>query len=171
MPSISAAATIKPRKAAGTSLPTWVFESSEDLARHVAQTVAAIIRERSARGQAAVLGLPTGSTPVGVYRELVRLHREEGLDFSHVVAFVLNEFYGVQPEQLQSHHRWMREQLLDHANIPKANLHILDGTVPMAQVEAHCRDFEERIDRAGGIDVLLLGIGGNGHIGSNEPFP
>src|SRR5688572_2065048 len=128
----NATAVLKPRRAAGTSLATLVFESSEDLARHVAQAVAVIVRERSARGQAAVLGLPTGSTPVGVYRELVRLHREEGLDFSHVVAFVLNEFYGVQPEQLQSHHRWMREHLLDHVNIPKTNVHIPDGTVPLS---------------------------------------
>ena len=82
MPSVSAAQTVKPRRAAGTNLPTYVFESSDDLARHVAGVVAAIIRERSAQEQQAVLGLPTGSTPVGVYRELVRMHREEGLDFS-----------------------------------------------------------------------------------------
>jgi glucosamine-6-phosphate deaminase len=161
----------KPRRAAGTNLPTYVFESSDDLARHVAQTVAGIIRDRSAQGQQAVLGLPTGSTPVGVYRELVRLHREEGLDFGNVVAFVLNEFCGVQPDQLQSHRRWMKEHLLDHVNIPPDQVHIPDGTLSLTQVEAHCRDFEARIEQAGGIDVLLLGIGANGHIGSNEPFP
>ncbi|HMC11218.1 MAG TPA: 6-phosphogluconolactonase, partial [Pirellulaceae bacterium] len=161
----------KPRRAAGTNLPTYVFESSDDLARHVAQTVAGIIRERSAQGQQAVLGLPTGSTPVGVYRELARLHREEGLDFSHVVAFVLNEFYGVQPDQLQSHRRWIKEHLLDQVNIPPDQVHIPNGSLPLAQVEEHCREFEAQIERAGGIDVLLLGIGANGHIGSNEPFP
>jgi glucosamine-6-phosphate deaminase len=118
-----------------------------------------------------VLGLPTGSTPVGVYRELVRMHREEGLDFSQTIAFVLNEFYGVQSDQLQSHHRWIREHLLDHVNIPPANVHIPDGTAPLAEVENHCQQFEAQIERAGGIDVLLLGIGANGHIGSNEPFP
>jgi glucosamine-6-phosphate deaminase len=152
-------------------LPTLVFESSDELARHVAGIVAGIIRDRTAQGQRAVLGLPTGSTPVGVYRELVRLHREEGLDFSNTVAFVLNEFYGVQPDQMQSHHRWIREHLFDHVNIPPANVHIPDGTLPLTQIEAHCREFEARIEQAGGIDVLLLGIGGNGHIGSNEPFP
>jgi glucosamine-6-phosphate deaminase len=171
MPALSSSSAVKPRRAAGTNLPTGVFESSDDLARHVAGLVAAIIRERRGQGQQAVLGLPTGSTPVGVYRELVRLHREEGLEFSHVVAFVLNEFYGVQPDQLQSHHRWIREHLLDHVNIPPDNVHIPNGTLPLAQVEAHCRDFEAQIERSGGIDVLLLGIGGNGHIGSNEPFP
>src|SRR5436190_2973786 len=167
----NATALLMPRRAAGTNLPTFVFESSDDLARHVAQTVAGIIRERSAQGQQAVLGLPTVSTPVGVYRELARLHREEGLDFSHVVAFVLNEFYGVQPDQLQSHRRWIKEHLLDRVTVPATNVHIPDGAVPLAQVEAHCREFESEIERAGGIDVLILGIGSNGHIGSNEPFP
>ncbi len=141
------------------------------MARHVAGIVAGIIRDRGRQGQRAVLGLPTGNTPVGVYDELVRMHREEGLDFSHVVAFVLNEFYGVQPDQLQSHHRWIKEHLLDHVNIPAGQMHIPDGTVPLAAVEEHCRGFETKIEQAGGIDVLLLGIGANGHIGSNEPFP
>lgn len=162
---------IKSSRAAGTNLPTLIFESSEDLARHVAQVVAGIIRDRNAKGQQAVLGLPTGSSPVGVYRELVRLHREEGLDFSQTAAFVLNEFYGVAPDQLQSHHRWMREHLLDEVNIPADQVFIPDGTVSPSQVEEHCREFETKIERAGGIDVLLLGIGTNGHIGSNEPFP
>ncbi|MEX2173632.1 MAG: 6-phosphogluconolactonase [Pirellulaceae bacterium] len=159
------------RRAGGTHLPTHLFESSEELARHVAGIVAGVIRERNALGQNAVLGLPTGSTPVGVYRELVRMHRDEGLDFSHVVTFTLNEFYGVAPDQLQSHNRWLREHLLDHVNVPPANVHIPDGMVPLPQVEEHCREYEAAIQQAGGIDVLLLGIGRNGHIGSNEPFP
>jgi glucosamine-6-phosphate deaminase len=171
MPPATSPAELNPRRAAGTNLPTFVFESSGDLARHVAQIVAGIIRDRSAQGQQAVLGLPTGRSPVGVYRELVRMHNEEGLDFSNVVAFILNEFYGVQPDQLQSHHRAMREQLLDHVNIRPANVHIPDGTLPLDQMQAHCQAFEAKIKQAGGIDVLLLGIGGNGHIGSNEPFP
>ena len=101
-PTNSAAQTTQPRRAVGTNLQTVVFESSEDLARHVAQIVAGIIRDRCRQHQRAVLALPTGSTPVGVYQELVRMHREESLDFSHVVAFVLNEFYGLHPDQLQS---------------------------------------------------------------------
>ena len=116
----TATPAVKPRRAVGTHLPTLVFESSEELSHHVAQIVAGVIRERNAQGQNAVLGLPTGSSPVGVYRELVRMHREEGLDFSHVVTFVLNEFYGLAADQLQSHHRWMREHLLDQVNIPPA---------------------------------------------------
>src|SRR5207244_1640824 len=87
------------------------------------------------------------------------------------LVFVLNEFCGVQPDQVQSHHRWMRQHLLGHVNVPSGNIHIPDGTLPLSEVEAHCREFEAEIERAGGIDVLILGIGSNGHIGSNEPFP
>jgi glucosamine-6-phosphate deaminase len=170
-PAPTAAIASKPRRAAATQLPTLVFESSSELARHVAGIVAGVIRERNAQGQQAVLGLPTGSSPVGVYRELVRMHREEGLDFSQTIAFVLNEFYGLAADQRQSHNRWIREHLLDLVSLPPANRHVLDGTVPLAEVENHCREFEAAIERAGGIDVLLLGIGTNGHIGSNEPFP
>jgi glucosamine-6-phosphate deaminase len=97
-PSVATAA----RPLLGTHIPCYVFESNLELARRVAQTVAAVIRERNALGQAAVLGLPSGSTPVGVYRELVRMHREEGLDFSNVVTFNLDEYYGLESDRLQS---------------------------------------------------------------------
>ncbi len=158
-------------RAGGTQLPTFVFDSGDDLARHAAAIIAGVIRERNARGQQAVLGLPTGSSPVGVYRELVRLHKEQGLDFSQVVAFALNELYGLSSEQHQSHRRWLFDHFVSEVHLPPGQVHILDGTVPLSQVETHCQAFESEIERAGGIDVLLLGIGGNGHIGSNEPFP
>jgi glucosamine-6-phosphate deaminase len=132
--------------------------------------VAGVIRERNALGQDAVLCLPTGSTPVGVYRELVRLHKEEGLDFAHVVTFNLDEYYTLGPEALQSYHRWMHEHFFNHVNVPRQNIHIPDGLVPPDKLEAYCRDYEAEIGEAGGIDICLLGIGGNGHIGFNEPF-
>jgi glucosamine-6-phosphate deaminase len=157
-------------KVPGTQLPCYVFESSQDLSRHVAQTIASIVRERNAFGQKAVLGLPTGSTPLGVYRELIRMHREDGLDFSGVISFNLDEYYDIQPDQLQSYHRWMFENFFDHVNIPRKNVHLPDGTVPLDDVDEHCRRYEDAIARAGGIDVQLLGIGRNGHIGFNEPF-
>jgi len=163
-------ATPAARPVAGTSIPTYQFATAADLARHVANSIAHLIRERNAVGQKAVLGLPTGSTPVGVYRELIRLHREEGLDFSGVVTFNLDEYYGLDPNQLQSYHRWMREHLFDHVNIAPENIHIPDGTVPLEAVDEHCRRYEEAIRRAGGIDIQLLGIGRNGHVGFNEPF-
>jgi glucosamine-6-phosphate deaminase len=158
------------RRVPGTQIPCYVFESNRELATHVAESLANVIRERNAMGQKAVLGLPTGSTPVGVYRELIRLHREEGLDLSGVVTFNLDEYYGLQPDQLQSYHRWMFEHFFDHVNIPRSQIHIPDGTVPADAVDDYCRRYEDAIERAGGIDVQILGIGRNGHIGFNEPF-
>ncbi len=155
---------------AGTEIPCFVFQSHQQLARQLAGTIAAVVRERQAQGQRAVLGLPTGSTPMGVYRELIRLHREDGLDLSNVVTFNLDEYYGIDPDQLQSYHRWMFEHFFNHVNIPRENIHIPDGRVPMESVAAHCRAYEEAIQQAGGIDIQLLGIGRNGHIGFNEPF-
>jgi glucosamine-6-phosphate deaminase len=107
---------------------------------------------------------------VGVYRELIRLHREEGLDFSNVATFNLDEYYGLQPTQLQSYHRWMHEHFFNDVNIPAENIHIPDGTVPPEGVEEYCRQYEAAIKEAGGLDILLLGIWRNGHIGFNEPF-
>jgi glucosamine-6-phosphate deaminase len=155
---------------AATRIPCYWFESNEDVARHVAQMIANVVHERNAFGRQAVLGLPTGSTPVGVYRELIRMHREEELDLSRVVTFNLDEYYGLSATRQQSYQRWMFESFFDHVNIPRKNIHLLDGSVPAEEVEEHCRRFEEAIRRAGGIDILLLGIGRNGHIGFNEPF-
>jgi glucosamine-6-phosphate deaminase len=167
---LSGAAAAKPLRATAVQIPCYLFETSEGLARHVAVIVAGVIRERNALGQQAVLGLPTGSTPVGVFRELIRMHQEEGLDFSSVIAFVLDEYYGLGPEQMQSHYRCIQEYFFAHVNIKPENCHVPDGLVPATQVEAYCREYEERISRVGGIDICLLGIGTNGHIGFNEPF-
>lgn len=158
------------RQASGVRLPLRIFELSDDLSRHVALVIAGIIRERASLGQRATLGLPAGSTPLGVYRELVRMHQEEGLSFANVVTFNLDEFFGLLPDQLQSYHRWMHEHFLDLVNIQPQNIHIPRGDTPLAGVDAHCRDYEAAIEQAGGLDLVLLGVGGNGHIGFNEPF-
>lgn len=168
--SIAATSLPSARRIPGTKVPCYQFESNVDIARLVAHSIASLIRERNSFGQHAVLGLPTGSTPTGVYRELIRLHREEGLDFSGVVTFNLDEYYGLEPDRLQSYHRWMFETFFDHVNIRPENIHIPHGAVPLEEVEEHCRRYEEAIERAGGIDLQLLGIGRNGHIGFNEPF-
>ncbi len=159
-----------PTPLAGTALPSYVFDSHQALARQVGAMIAGIIRERAAQGQMAVLGLPTGSTPVGIYREPARLHQEEGLDFANVITFNLDEYLGLGADRLQSYRRWMHEHLFKFINIRPENIHIPDGLTPPDRLEEYCREYDAAIARAGGIDLQLLGIGRNGHIGFNEPF-
>jgi glucosamine-6-phosphate deaminase len=159
-----------PRKARDLErVPVLIFDEPGQLALQVAQRVRSLMEAKRATGQKIVLGLPTGSTPIGVYHELIRMHREEGLDFSHVVTFNIDEYYPMNPDSLQSYVRFMRENLFDHVNIPDENIHIPDGSIPREEVEAHAARYERLIARAGGMDLVLLGIGRSGHIGFNEP--
>ncbi len=146
-----------------------VVHDYDDIGRLVAGRIAALLRARAAAGQRAVLGLATGSTPIGVYRELIRLHREEGLSFAHVVTFNLDEYYPMSPESMHSYHRFMWEHLFSHIDIDRANVHIPRGDVPREAVTEEARRYESLIRAAGGIDLQLLGIGKTGHIGFNEP--
>ncbi len=116
-----------------------------------------------------VLGLATGSTPVGTYRELVRRHREGILDFASVVTFNLDEYVGLDAADEQSYHYFMKEHLFNHVNVKLENVRIPNGRA--ADLAQECRDYEAAIARAGGIDMQILGIGRNGHIGFNEPGP
>jgi glucosamine-6-phosphate deaminase len=153
-------------------IPTSVFPTSHEASRAIAAEIAHLIRDKAALGQPAVLGLATGSTPVGVYEELVRLHREEGLSFANVVTFNLDEYWPMNPADLQSYRTFMCEHLFDHIDIDPANVNIPDGLTPRDQVATHCAEYEQRIKAAGGeggIDFQLLGVGRTGHIGFNEP--
>jgi glucosamine-6-phosphate deaminase len=148
---------------------TIVVEDHEDIARLVANRIATLIREKHAAREFAVLGLATGSTPIGVYRELIRMHRTEGLSFANVVTFNLDEYYPMDPASIHSYHRFMWENLFSHIDIERANVHIPSGTVPREQVDDACMRYEAEIARWGGIDFQILGIGKTGHIGFNEP--
>ncbi len=152
-----------------TKVPTLMFRTAADVDKHVALVVESLIRENTSAGVPTVLGLPTGSTPIGVYRELIRLHREEALDFSKVITFNLDEYYPISPDSIHSYNRWMRETFFDHVNIPEKNIHIPQGNIPADEVDAFCEEYERAIAKAGGIDIQLLGIGRSGHIGFNEP--
>jgi glucosamine-6-phosphate deaminase len=152
-----------------TKIPSLVFPTSTQAARHVALMIESLIRQNNSAARPTVLGLPTGSTPVGLYRELIRLHRESGLDFSRVVTFNLDEYYPMRPDDPQSYRRWMQETFFDHVNIPPQNVHVPDGTIRPEDAEDYCARYEQQIRRAGGIDLQLLGIGRTGHIGFNEP--
>ena len=150
-------------------IPTRVFEDHDTLARSVAHRIAALVRERAAQGRRCVLGLATGSTPIGVYRELVRLHREEGLSFANVETFNLDEYHPMSPDNVHSYHRFMWENLFGDVDIDAGRVHIPRGDLPRAALPAAAEAYEAAIRAAGGIDFQLLGIGKTGHIGFNEP--
>jgi glucosamine-6-phosphate deaminase len=152
-----------------TRTPTLVFASSAQASRHVAVMIESLIRQNNSAGQPTVLGLPTGSTPVGIYRELIHLHKEAGLDFSRVITFNLDEYHGLQKDDPHSYHRWMVETFFNHVNIRPENIHIPDGTIAEDDAEEYCATYEQKIRRAGGIDLQILGIGRTGHVGFNEP--
>ena len=150
-------------------LPVKIWNDSRDASIHVAQSIALAIRQKQQDGENIVLGLATGSSPIKVYQELVRQHKEEGLSFHNVITFNLDEYYPMQPDAAQSYWLFMHEHLFDHVNIPKSNIHIPKGDIPMEEVQSYCEWYEKQIDLAGGIDIQVLGIGRTGHIGFNEP--
>lgn len=152
-----------------TKVPTLVFSNSNQAARHIALQIEEIIKQNLVQGKFTVLGLPTGSTPVGLYRELIRMHKMEGLDFSKVITFNLDEYYPLDSTHPQSYRRWMRETFFDHVNIPDNQINIPDGTLAFDQIEEFCINYEKKIRQAGGLDLQLLGIGRTGHMGFNEP--
>jgi glucosamine-6-phosphate deaminase len=152
-----------------TKIPTLVFPTSTQASRHVALMIESLIRQNNSANRPTVLGLATGSTPVGLYRELIRLHRQAGLDFSRVVTFNLDEYFPMSPDDPHSYRRWMQETFFDHVNIPPQNVHIPDGTIGPQDAEDYCARYEQMIRRSGGIDLQILGIGRTGHVGFNEP--
>lgn len=150
-------------------IPCQVYEEAADAAIAIAHYIAAAAREKAEKGQKLVLGLATGSTPVGIYNELVRMHRSEGLSLANVVTFNLDEYYPMHPDELQSYVRFMNEHLFDLVDIPRSGVHIPDGTIAAENVSAFCAEYEAKIRILGGIDIQILGIGRTGHIGFNEP--
>ena len=150
-------------------IPTAIYDDNSIASAAVAREIAELIREKEKSGGKAVLGLATGSTPVGVYDELIRLHEEEGLSFKNVITFNLDEYYPMEPDSFQSYVRFMNEHLFQHIDIPEDQIHIPDGTLKEENVADFCERYEESIRKAGGLDIQLLGIGRTGHIGFNEP--
>lgn len=150
-------------------IPTEIFSNADEACRQVAREIAEMIRRNDAAGRSTVLGLATGSTPVRLYRQLIRMHREEGLGFQRVITFNLDEYYGLPRTHPESYWRFMHEQLFDHIDIRPENVNIPDGTVARADVFNWCREYEAKIRAAGGIELQILGIGRTGHVGFNEP--
>ena len=150
------------------NIDTIVFENSTEASKAVAQQIATLIKAKQEKNESCVLGLATGSSPKGLYAELVRLHKEEGLSFKNVITFNLDEYYPMEPDSINSYVRFMKELLLDHVDILPENYNIPDGTLSKEAIADYCANYEEKIEALGGIDLQILGIGGNGHIGFNE---
>lgn len=147
---------------------TIIYQNAVHASRAVAKEIAHLIRSKQTQNQACVLSLATGSTPKGLYTELVRLHQEEGLSFKNVVTFNLDEYFPMKPTSVNSYVRFMKELFFDKVDILSKNCHIPDGTLSKEKIASYCAQYEKKIETLGGIDLQILGIGGNGHIGFNE---
>ena len=150
-------------------IPVKIYPSAKDGSRFVAQEIAKLIREKDKKNEKTLLGMATGGTPIYLYAELVRMHREEGLSFKNVVTFNLDEYYPIEKEAFQSYWSFMHRHLFDHIDIDPANIHIPNGSWPKEEIKKYCAGYEADLEKAGGIDLQVLGIGLNGHIGFNEP--
>jgi glucosamine-6-phosphate deaminase len=150
------------------NIKTVVFENSSAASKAVANEIANLIKSKQENKEDCILGLATGSSPKGLYAELVRLHKEEGLSFKNVISFNLDEYYPMEPDSINSYARFMKELLFDHVDILPENYHVPDGLLTKEQIADYCVDYETKIEALGGIDLQILGIGGNGHIGFNE---
>ncbi|MDB5004163.1 MAG: nagB [Mucilaginibacter sp.] len=150
-------------------LSVTVYPDQHTASIQVAKRIASIILKKQENSEQAVLGLATGVTPIGVYAELVRMHREDGLSFKNVITFNLDEYYPMKPTAAQSYVTFMNDNLFNHIDIDKANIHIPDGTLEQYQIAQFCLEYEQKITALDGIDIQILGIGRTGHIGFNEP--
>ena len=146
-----------------------IYETTEAACEKVADQITELIDARRTAGKSAVLGLATGGTPVPLYQELVRRHREEGFSFANVITFNLDEYLGLPREHPESYWHFMHHHLFDHIDVPAGCVHVPSGMVAAGEIEAHCAAYEDAIRAAGGIDFQILGIGRTGHIGFNEP--
>jgi len=146
-----------------------IFNNSLEASKIVANEIADLIKQKQKENEKCILGLATGSSPIKVYEELVRLHNEEGLSFTNVITFNLDEYWAMQPDDVQSYHYFMHEHLFNYIDILPENINVPDGTIKANEIHQYCIDYELKIKEAGGLDFQLLGIGRTGHVGFNEP--
>lgn len=150
-------------------IPVKIFDSSNDGSLFVAREIAALIKAKQAKNETCVLGLATGSTPLRLYTHLVNMHRNEGLSFKNVITFNLDEYYPIERDARQSYWSYMHRHLFNHIDILPENIHLPNGELSKEATKKACEIYEQMIEDAGGIDLQILGIGTNGHIGFNEP--
>jgi glucosamine-6-phosphate deaminase len=150
-------------------VPTYIYAESSEASLAVAKEIATLVISKQRRDKKCILGLPTGSTQIGIYEELVRMHKEEGLSFKNVITFNIDEYYPISASSIHSYRQYMEQHLFSQIDILPENINIPDGTITLESVHDYCREYEKKINEVGGIDLLLLGIGQTGHIGFNEP--
>ena len=150
-------------------LHTVTFENSNEASLLIAREICDLIKSKQEKKKNCVIGFATGSSPTKVYQEIIRIHKEESLSFYNVIAFNLDEYYPIEKDDNNSYHHFMNENLFDHIDIPKENINIPSGEISEKEIKKFCSSYEKKIDKNGGIDIQLLGIGRTGHIGFNEP--
>ena len=148
---------------------TVIFNDKENAELLIAEEIKNLIEKNNKKGKKTVLGLATGSSPLGVYKKLIDLHKKEQFTFKNVITFNLDEYYGLKKDHKESYHHFMDEKLFKHIDINRNNIHIPDGDLDKKSIDKFCKDYEKKIRSCGGIDIQILGIGANGHIGFNEP--
>ena len=150
-------------------LHTVNFESSKEASIHIAREICDLVKTKQEKNKSCVIGFATGSSPLLVYQEIIKFHQTESLSFKNVVAFNLDEYYGIKKDDINSYHHFMNENLFDHIDIPNENIYIPSGEISEREIKKFCSSYEKQIEQYGGIDIQLLGIGRTGHIGFNEP--
>jgi len=150
-------------------LHTVTFDNSTIASINIAKEVCDLIKSKQEKNKNCVIGFATGSSPTQVYQEIIKIHKEESLSFRNVIAFNLDEYYGIMKDDINSYNHFMHENLFDHIDIPKENINIPSGQIGESKINKYCLEYEEKIKKYGGIDIQLLGIGRTGHIGFNEP--
>ncbi len=150
-------------------IKTFIYKNLNEGSKIVANKISNLIKKKEKLNQKCVLGLSTGSSPLKTYSELIKMHKKEGLSFKNVVVFNLDEFYPMKQNSQFSYHSFMFNKFLKHIDIQKKNVNIPKGDISNKEIKNYCKSFEKKIDNLGGIDLQLLGIGTNGHIGFNEP--
>lgn len=150
-------------------ISTKIFQTPKDGSVFIAQEIGKLIREKQDKNLLFILGLATGSSPISMYAELVRMHQEEGLSFKNVITFNLDEYYPIDPDAIQSYWNFMHRNLFNYIDILPENINIPKSNIPKEEIKSYCKEYEDKIEKLGGIDVQILGIGNNGHIGFNEP--
>ena len=150
-------------------LHTVTFENSNEASLLIAREICDLIKSKQEKKKKCVIGFATGSSPTKVYQEIIRIHNEESLSFYNVIAFNLDEYFPIEKDDNNSYHHFMNENLFDHIDIPKENINIPSGDINEKEIKKFCSSYEKKIDKNGGIDIQLLGIGRTGHIGFNEP--